>query len=103
MSTAGRTIASFLIDRKARGLRPTTIKAYTHELNTFQRYLGDNLAMDDITPHSIREYILHLKVDKGRNSGDVHIAYRVIKTFLFWWELEVDSNTAPILKVRHNA
>ncbi len=77
MSDLERTITAFLIDRKAQELSATTIKAYTHELNTFQRYLGDNLAMDDITPHTIRECILHLKVDKGRNPGGVHITYRV--------------------------
>ena len=47
MSDLERTITAFLIDRKVQGLSPTTIKAYTHELNTFQRYLGDTTAMDD--------------------------------------------------------
>ena len=78
-----------------------TIKAYTHELNTFQRYLADSVnCIDDITPHTIREYLLHLQVEKGRNPGGCHIAYRVIKTWLFWWELEVDGYTAPIREVK---
>ena len=57
MSDLERTITAFLIDRRAQGLSPTTIKAYTHELNTFQRYLADSVnCIDDITPHTIREY-----------------------------------------------
>lgn len=69
MSDLERTITAFLIDRRAQGLSPTTIKAYTHELNTFQRYLTDSIdRIDDITAHTIREYLLHLK-DKGRNPG----------------------------------
>lgn len=101
MSELERTITAFLIDHKAQGLSPTTIKAYPHELKTFQRYLADSVnCIDDITPHTIKEYLLYLQVEKGRNPGGCHIAYQVIKTWLFWWELEVDGYTAPIRKVK---
>lgn len=100
MYTIEQTIVSFLVDRKSQGLSPNTIKAYTHELNTFQNYLDDNPPIDELKAHTIREYILHLK-EVGRNPGGCHIAYRVLRTWLYWWEMEMDNEyKAPIRKVK---
>ena len=99
MSTIERTIVSFLIDRKAQGLSPGTVKTYTHELDLFTRYATPALPIDELSPTLIREYMLHLQTT--RNAGGCHIAYRVIRTWLYWWEVEMDGDyKAPIRKVK---
>jgi integrase/recombinase XerC/integrase/recombinase XerD len=100
MYTVEQTIVSFLTDRKAQGLSPNTIKAYTNELTIFQNYLKRGIDIDELTPTQLREYLLHLK-ELGRNPGGLHIAYRVLRTWLYFWELEMDNEyKAPIRKVK---
>lgn len=99
MSTIEQTIAGFIIDRKAQGLSPGTIKTYTYELGMFTRFLSPGLPIDELTPTMIREYLLHLQTT--RNAGGCHIAYRIIRTLLYWWEVEIDNGyKAPIRKVK---
>jgi site-specific recombinase XerD len=101
MSTIAQTIVSFLVDRKAQGLSPNTIKAYTNELDIFQNYTDPNQDICNLKATTIREYILHLKDVAGRNPGGCHIAYRVLRTWLYWWEMETDNEfKAPIRKVK---
>ena len=101
MYTIAQTLVSFLTDRKAQGLSPNTIRAYTNELDTFQNYVDPDQDINDLKATTIREYILHLKYVKGRNPGGCHIAYRVLRTWLYWWEMETDNEfKAPIRKVK---
>lgn len=99
MSTVEHTIAGFIVDRKAQGLSPGTIRTYSHELGMFQRFIPDDLTINELTANTIREYLLHLQ--ETRNPGGCHIAYRIIRTWLYWWEVEMDNEyKAPIRKVK---
>ena len=101
MYTIGQTLVSFITDRKAQGLSPNTIKAYQNELDRFTDFVDPDQDIDDLKATTIREYILFLKDIRGRNPGGCHIAYRVIRTWLYWWELEMDGDyKAPIRKVK---
>jgi site-specific recombinase XerD len=101
METIEQTLVAFLTDRKAQRLSPKTIKTYTYELYSFREFMDsrDVTGIDCLNPSDIREYMLFL-ADKGRNPGGQYVAYRTIKTWLFWWELEVEGFTAPIRKVK---
>lgn len=101
MYTIEQTLVSFITDRKAQGLSPNTIKAYDNELNTFTKFTDPDRDICELKATEIREYLLFLKDVKGRNPGGVHIAYRVLRSWLYFWELEMDGDyRAPIRKVK---
>ncbi len=95
-------VRAFLVDREAGGCSPRTLEYYSDEL----RYLGEWLTGQgisvplSITPDLIRRYLLAL--GKRRNPGGVHCAYRVTKTFLRWYEAEMEPEgwTNPVGKVK---
>jgi len=95
-------VTAFLVDRRARGLSPRTIKYYRDELRHLRNFLdGVGIGgVQSVTPHHLRSYLLHL--GKTRNPGGVHAAYRAIKVFLRWWEEEIepDNWVNPIRKVK---
>jgi site-specific recombinase XerD len=45
--------------------------------------------ISEITTSNIREYMLQLE-EAGHNDGGRHACYRALKTFLYWWEDEVE-------------
>jgi len=95
-------VTAFLVDRRARGLSPRTIKYYRDELRHLQNFL-DGVGVgevQDLTPYHLRSYLLH--IGKTRNPGGVHAAYRAVKAFLRWWEVEMELGgwVNPIRKVR---
>ena len=101
MDTVAQTLVSFITDRKAQGLSPNTIKAYNNELNQFTEFTDPDQDINSLKATTIREYMLYLKDVRGRNPGGIHIAYRVIRSWLYWWELETDYEfKAPIRKVK---
>ena len=55
----------------------------------------------EITPQTLREYLLALD-SKGHNPGGIHAHYRVLITFLYWWEDEVEPEgwKNPVRKVK---
>ena len=95
-------VATFLLDRKARGLSPRTVQFYQCELRRLGTFLADSQVGDvqDITADHIRRYLVHL--GQTRNAGGVHAAYRAVKTFLRWWadETEPRSWVNPIQRVK---
>ena len=104
MDTVAQTLVSFLVDRKAQGLSPNTIntiKAYTNELDRFTEFVDPDQDINDLKATTLREYMLYLKDVRGRNPGGIHIAYRVLRSWMYWWELETDGDyKAPIRKVK---
>jgi integrase/recombinase XerD len=94
-------IIAFLIDRQARKLSPRTLQFYEDELRYFNRFtlVSSSPNLEDVTPQLIREYLIQL--GSHRNSGGIHAAFRAIKAFLNWWELELDdpAHRNPIRKV----
>jgi len=96
-------IEAFLIDRRAQNISSTTMVFYKNKLNYFHKYslsLGVK-TIDQLSPAIIRQYMLWLE-EKGHNPGGVHACYRVIKTFLLWYEQEAEPINwrNPIRKVK---
>jgi integrase/recombinase XerD len=93
---------AFIIDRRAGGLAAGTVRFYIQKLKTFCDYCEGQAVtrISQITPAFIREYLLFL--EQGHNPGGIHACYRVLKTFLFWWEAEVEPDNwrNPIRKVK---
>jgi site-specific recombinase XerD len=94
---------AFLNDRRARGSSDGTLDYYRKKLKLLFDYCKA-IAVDrisQITPSIIRQYLLHLE-NTNHNPGGVHAAYRTLRTFLYWYEEEVEpvgwSN--PIRKVK---
>ncbi len=96
-------IKAFLKDRKAQNLSPSTIYFYEKKIQEFLEFClasGIN-KVPQITPELIREYLLALK-DMNHNDGGIHAFYRVIKTFLLFWEEEYEPENwkNPVRKVK---
>ena len=94
---------AFIIDRKSRGLSPTTINFYQKKLNKFLKYceLHQIHDIEELKATHIRKYILWLQ-SKGHNKGGVHAHFRVLRSFLYWYEDENDYPdwVNPIHKVK---
>ncbi len=94
---------AFIIDRKARGLSPNTIDFYRKKLKKFLEYCEVHQIheVQDLDAANIRKYILWLE-RKGHNKGGVHAHFRVLRSFLYWYELENDllGWANPIRKVK---
>ena len=84
-------VVAFLVDRKAQGLSEGTLSFYNEKLALYTDYCDSQLItqITEINPNQIRMYLLYLE-DKGHNPGGVHAAYRALRTFLYWWEEELE-------------
>lgn len=93
----------FIKAKKIEGLSPNTLRIYKQQLKhllTFRR--GQMLEqVSQITASDIRNFLLWLGED-GHNPGDQHVAYRILKTFLRWYDLEaeLDNWRNPIARVK---
>lgn len=96
-------IEAFLFDRKAQNLSKGTLYFYQKKLELFTNYCENQLVkhITEITPQILREYLLFLE-SQGHNPGGVHACYRALKTFLYWWEDEIEPENwkNPIRKVK---
>ena len=86
-----QALHSFNISRQAKNLSPGTITNYTRNLAVFSCFLRqENIqTVEQIKPESIRLFFLHMR-EMGHNDGGIHCGYRVVKTFLNWFEREYD-------------
>jgi integrase/recombinase XerD len=93
---------AFLIDRKAQNLSAGTLEFYQKKLRLFINYCDSQVISDitQITPNNLRQFLLYLE-QQGHNPGGIHACYRTIKTFLRWWdnEVELENWKNPICKV----
>ena len=96
-------IGAFLIDRKAQNMAAGTIYFYQKKLELFSQFCESQVItqVGQITPPILREYLFWLE-SKGHNHGGVNACYRALKTFLLWWESEVEPAgwNNPIRKVK---
>ena len=96
-------IDAFLVDRKAQGLSKGTLYFYQKKLELFTKFCDGQVIkyITEITTTSIREFLIWLE-QTGHNPGGVHACYRALKTFLYWWEDEIEPEgwKNPIRKVK---
>lgn len=96
-------IEAFLKDRKAQNMARGTLNFYKSKLTIFYQYCESQEVkqITQIDPNLIREYLFYLE-SKGHNEGGIHGFYRTLKTFLRWWENEVEPEgwKNPIKKVK---
>ncbi len=83
-------IVSFLVDKKA-AISYGTVVLYKDKLKEFASYCQSQTVsnVEQISPDLLRRFMLHLE-QTGHNSGGIHGYYRVIETFLKWYEAEVE-------------
>jgi site-specific recombinase XerD len=96
-------IEAFLVDRKAQGFSDGTLYFYQKKLRLFADYCESQVItqITEITPTTLRNYMFNLE-QTGHNPGGRHACYRAVKTFLYWWEQEVEPEDwkNPIRKVK---
>ena len=93
-------LEAFLVDRRAQNLASGTLYFYRAKIKVLLAFCDTQAItrIDQLNAVEIRNYLLWLK-DKGHNPGGVHACYRVLKTFLLWFENETD-NPVSIGKVK---
>lgn len=91
----------FLIDRKARGASPGTLRFYDAKLRLFAGYCESQAvtSLSQVTPALLRQYLIHLE-GEGHNAGGRHAAFRTVRAFLNWYELEAETWANPLRKVK---
>jgi site-specific recombinase XerD len=93
-------VASFLVDRQARGLSPHTVDFYASELHYLQAYLEKRgtPSMQDTSADLLRRYLLDL--GQRRNPGGVQAAHPAMRAFSKWYpvEYDLDNGSNPIVK-----
>jgi site-specific recombinase XerD len=96
-------VKAFLLDCKARSLARGTIYFYETKLFLFVRHCAQNQLwkFTDLSTGDVRQFLADMH-DKGHNKGGVWGIYRALKTFLFWWENEVEPPNwkNPIRKIK---
>jgi integrase/recombinase XerC len=89
--------------KKSEGISSYTLIFYKQHLNHFLHFCDSQLIsrISDITPNIIRQYLLSHQ-ETGHNPGGLHCAFRVLRTFLLWYEDEVEPEDwkNPIHKVK---
>jgi len=81
----------FLSDRLARGCKLATIEnIYAPNLLVFVRWCEDHniQRIDDITTADLRAFTT--MVQETHNQGGTHIYFRVVKTFIRWYDAEYE-------------
>ena len=89
--------------KKVEGISAFTLTFYKQQLGHFLRYCEAQVItrVNEITPNIIRQFMLWHE-ETGHNPGGLHAAFRVLRTFLIWYdnEVEPDGWRNPIHKVK---
>lgn len=90
----------FLQAKTVEGVSPNTVRFYRQQLRHFLAYCDAQVitGIEQLTPQIIRQFMLYHS--KNHNPGGVHAAYRILKTFLRFYETETDWAHNPIYKVK---
>jgi site-specific recombinase XerD len=91
-------VDEYLLDCKARNLRPCTVKTYGHMLRAFVAFVGQAAHLDEVTPRILRRHMLTL-VDAGK-VGTAVTAGRCLRAFLNWCKDERLVRASPWRHVR---
>lgn len=94
---------AFYLAKRVEGLSNLTLIFYRQQLMHFIRYCDAQVitSIDQLTPAILRSFLLAHE-ERGHNPGGVHGVYRVVKTFLRWYETEAEPEgwQNPISKVK---
>lgn len=76
----------FLLDRKARNLRPKTLLWYSQSLTLFRSFLADRQITDlaDLTASDLRAFLVYL-TKTGHNPGGVKNIFGAVRAWLLWF------------------
>jgi site-specific recombinase XerD len=89
--------------KKSEGISSYTLVFYKQQLNHFLHFCNSQVItnISEITPNTIRQYLLWHQ-ETGHNQGGLHAAFRVLRTFLLWYEDEVEPEDwrNPIHKIK---
>lgn len=89
--------------KKIEGVSTATQTFYKQQLSHFLAFCEGQVIenLEQLTPNGIRGYLVWME-ETGHNPGGVHAAYRVLKTFLRWYELEAEPESwrNPIAKIK---
>jgi site-specific recombinase XerD len=95
-------IVDFLVTKKTENVTPGTIRFYQEKFDQFLPYCHRNgvYTIEGLDTQFLREFFLYLMDD--HTPGGVHCYYRVIKTFLLWYEEEEEPDDwkNPIKKIK---
>ncbi len=93
----------FIKAKQVEGLSPNTTRIYKQQLKHFLSFCEALMLerISQITAGDIRNFLLWLE-EGGHNPGGLHVAYRILKTFLRWYDLEAEPESwrNPITKVK---
>lgn len=96
-------VTAFLFDRRVQNVTAGTLKYYRVKLGKFLAYCDREgiHQVERITPDDLRRFLVRLD-ELGHNSAGKHAFYRAIKTFLRWYQGEVEPAgwVNPISKVK---
>lgn len=89
--------------KKIEGVSGATQIFYKQQLGHFLDYCDAQVIerLDQLNTNVLRDYLVWLE-ENGHNPGGVHAAYRVLKTFLRWYEAEAEPDNwkNPITKIK---
>lgn len=89
--------------KKSESLSPNTIVFYKQQLKHFLNYCDAQSikTMGEISTSLLRSFLLWHE-ETGHDPGGLHAVYRVIKTFLRWYDLEAEPDNwkNPIRKIK---
>ena len=95
--------AVFLKAKKIKGISANTLRIYRQQLIHFLTYCHSQMLerVSQVTASDIRNFLLWLQ-EEGHNAGGQHVAYRILKNFLRWYDLEAEPENwrTPITKVK---
>lgn len=93
----------FLIDRRARNLRPKTLLWYSQSLNLFRDFLAAQNVYDlaDVTSGVLRRFLVFL-TEQGHNAGGVKNVFGAVRAWLLWFgeEHAPEGWANPLRKVK---
>ena len=96
-----RLVELFVMDRRSSGCAAGTLIFYSQKLQHFLDYCDSQMvhSIKEIDANFIRSYMINLE-EKGHNRGGLHAHFRSLRTFLKWYESEVEGWPNPINRVK---
>lgn len=91
-------IQDFIEDRKFKNLSPVSINGYQRDLQEFYNWITQQgiLNIQDITPHHIKSYFMHLKNEKNNNPVTLNHKLTNLRAFFNYMVQEKILKETPV-------